>query len=690
VNDDGSESATDTLTTRARLWRLVRPVLAIAAVAFVFDVLMAFRVSYLGVTDDRSSDAVVELFLGTILLIQARIAAIVIGIAALLWTAVRGGLGLSAGRAYVATALLWLSLLVQHARLWPAAYADALEARPVPGVLFLAVVEGWLGTAFVVAAVLAVAVLLALDLARDRRLSRIFRAVLGCAAAAGLFLVVSATPSTPAWERVPTGGPERPDVLLLMSDSWRADHFECRATSELTPRLGALCQKYGATHLRAYPPQPRTFGSVSALFTGLPPDKSGVLHMMVRREHRDLSGRSLLRRFADLGYRTEAVAGFVGDVFPRVNLGFERIHAPTFGFATIISEFCLRAHPLILPLVSTNAFGRDVIEPAFWAFLDLADPGLEIARAYKVAAEPDPRPLFLTVFLSVTHSPYAVNTRRARRRGGDPLPARYRWHPPAWRNVELAVDLPPAIRNRYADAVQAADEVLGALAEQALARGNTIVVITSDHGELLYEFGEGNHGDHVFGDGHLAVPLVIFDSRAKALPTEPERVVSPSPTGETDTALHALMDTLPAVLRGIEEGRRISVPARNVLYAESGVILSALGPQIIAGYRVDYPELLGLLELDHELGDVVLQERWVRTVELGKFRSLMTPGWTFYYSPGCKEPRLSMVPRLTTAKALPAYSVGDRHPEAVERAWELMQERWGADIVRRDRCGEQR
>ena len=162
----------------------------------------------------------------------------------------------------------------------------------------------------------------------------------------------------------------------------------------------------------------------------------------------------------------------------------------------------------------------------------------------------------------------------------------------------------------------------------------------------------------------------------------------PSPTSETHPPLHALQDTLPALLRAITERRRVALPERNTHFVESGIIVAAIGPHAIGGRRIDYPQLMGLLELDHSIGDMVVQKRWERTVELGRFRALLTPNWTFAYAPGCEEPRLTMVPRRTTAGALPTHSVGAEHPEALERAWNLLQARWGQDIIRRDRCGE--
>ncbi|MCA9537983.1 MAG: sulfatase-like hydrolase/transferase [Myxococcales bacterium] len=668
------------MATARRFIRFIRPPLLIAALAFVFDLAFAFRVSYMGATDDKVSALVVDELLGFVIRTQAEIITLLVLVAATLWAISRGLLGLPRRRAYAGVAATWVLLMLAHCRRWPAVYADLRDIRPIPDAVFLSVTEGIGGIALMAALAAVLIWQTVRALPHPMPWTRWPRLVAGVALIAGLFHVAGRAPQTPEWRRQPSTDPARPDVLFLMTDSWRADHFECRADSALTPRLGALCQRYGSHHYDAYASQPRTFGSVASIFTGLDPDQSGVRHMMAAAADRDLRDRSLTARFTAAGYRTVAVSGFAGDVFPRVALGFETLDTPTFGFEVVVREFSYRAHPLLLPFFSTNRLGREHLAPVYRTFMDLADPDLEVARAYDLAAEPDPRPLFLTVFLSTTHSPYAVHSGHAHRRGDDPVVARYRWHPPSYRKTIVDPALYPAIAHRYADAVQTVDATLATLAEQALARGNTLVIITSDHGELLYEFGEGNHGDHIFGPQQLAVPVVVLDGREGIPP-------APVPAATTPPPIHALKHTLQAAVQAIETRTPFTLPTIDHHFAESGIIISALGPHVIEGYRLDYPELLDLLDLDRATRDMVVQPRFAHAVEVGKFRLMITPEWAFAYVPGCRKPRMSMLPRAEQVRALPSDSLGAAHPDAIEAAWAAMRQRWGPDLVRRDRCG---
>jgi hypothetical protein len=76
--------------------------------------------------------------------------------------------------------------------------------------------------------------------------------------------------------------------------------------------------------------------------------------------------------------------------------------------------------------------------------------------------------------------------------------------------------------------VAAADEALGAVLRPLLAQGragNTLVVVTADHGESLGEHEERTHGVFAY-EATLRVPLILFDPALLA----PRTVADPSAT----------------------------------------------------------------------------------------------------------------------------------------------------------------
>ena len=76
-----------------------------------------------------------------------------------------------------------------------------------------------------------------------------------------------------------------------------------------------------------------------------------------------------------------------------------------------------------------------------------------------------------------------------------------------------------AVRALYDGTVRSLDDLLASILDLLIKEGissNTIVVITSDHGENLFEAGwDISHGDHFQSDRTLRIPLVIRDGRKR-------------------------------------------------------------------------------------------------------------------------------------------------------------------------------
>lgn len=87
-------------------------------------------------------------------------------------------------------------------------------------------------------------------------------------------------------------------------------------------------------------------------------------------------------------------------------------------------------------------------------------------------------------------------------------------------------------RSGYLADVRAADDALGALLDglAGLGRGDAVVLVTSDHGEMLGELGEATHG-HLLADAVLRVPLVLAGPGiAAGVRTDPVDLSDAAPT----------------------------------------------------------------------------------------------------------------------------------------------------------------
>jgi hypothetical protein len=158
-----------------------------------------------------------------------------------------------------------------------------------------------------------------------------------------------------------TASSERPDVVLITIDAFRADRF----TAELTPNLWAYGEQ-GLVFARAYAAAPFTNFSLTALFTGWPPLDFDF--------HSELVGldRPLASLFSDAGWQTYGLHSLTDfddslvDGFQFMSAQLSELHATPIGSSA--AELCESA----LELLASPGDGS----PRF-LWLHLLDPHLQ-------------------------------------------------------------------------------------------------------------------------------------------------------------------------------------------------------------------------------------------------------------------------------------------------------------------------
>ena len=314
-------------------------------------------------------------------------------------------------------------------------------------------------------AVIAISAALALTLGRRRApRARVAASLAIVALAAG---VVSALPL--AMGRRAAG---RPSLVLVSLDTLRADRLGimgyARPTSPLLDRLAAE----GAVFERAFSAAPWTLPSHASLFTSLLPYDHGVLRVENRVRPRLLL---LAERLRDAGYRT---AAFTGGGYVSWGYGFDQ------GFEVFVDH-------------SEGAEGGPE---------RIADGAIGWARARRGT------PFFLLVHTYEIHGPYtnadfADPADRGRLPTGRSEPAEGVLRDPTAAERRYIADL-------YDGDVRRADRVIGGLLESMAREGlldGAIVVVTSDHGEDLWDHDAGDtpaHG-HSLYEEILHVPLLV-------------------------------------------------------------------------------------------------------------------------------------------------------------------------------------
>ncbi|MDP6980138.1 MAG: sulfatase [Myxococcota bacterium] len=253
--------------------------------------------------------------------------------------------------------------------------------------------------------------------------------------------------------------PDRPNVVIVVNDSMRRNELGLYGGDATTPHLDA----FGREHLlfeNAFTQAPWTKPAIATLFTSLYPSQHRVASdPQIWTLSGQRAGDSVTRAdivpddfvtmaevFRDAGYRTGA---FVSNPWMLERFGF--------------------------------AQGFDVYDDSFASRECSGETVIEAARAW-LTRLPSDQPYLLYVHL--------LDSRRPGRAGFETTPA--------------------LIREAYREGIEAFDHAFGQLTDGLRSHprwSETAVIVTSDHGEALYERGYGNHGSGLHDD-EAAIPLI--------------------------------------------------------------------------------------------------------------------------------------------------------------------------------------
>ncbi len=331
------------------------------------------------------------------------------------------------------------------------------------------------------------------------------------AAARATLVVVVAAMATGCGNESEGAAAQRPNVVMIVMDTTRGDRCGFGGYGRpTTPRIDALAQD-GTTFRDCWSPSPWTGPAHASLFTGRRPVNHGFMQDRMYLPE----GETLLAEILQgAGYRTACFSAneYVSPAF-LLTQGFERFE-PVFERAQRPNPASILTHRLT------------------------ADWALDVHRRGE--------PFFLFVNDVEPHAPYAPPPRFAyafaEGREAAALNDAANSRPPRTLGftvgaLDVSASVLAVVSDLYDAEIAALDEQIGLLLDELRAAGaldDTIVIITSDHGENL-----GDHGlaEHVFSVHRslLHVPLVIW------YPPAVER-------GRVVTDAVRLEDVLPTVL----------------------------------------------------------------------------------------------------------------------------------------------
>lgn len=328
------------------------------------------------------------------------------------------------------------------------------------------------------------------------------------------------------------------NVVLVSLDTLRPDRMSMYgATRPTTPRMDELAG-HGVRFESAWAPATSTPPSHMTMLTGTEPCRHGVWGVHAEdtmTEEIDTLAELLSRA----GYTTAAVTE-------------NAYMSPPYGFARGFDSFV----ELKQMVADGNSPAPGMITPTGY--------GPKTFRAAESwIRENRDRRFFLFVHTYQVHGP--------RRPAGayaklfdepTPTPQRGPRYDPAFHDLR-----------RYDQLVRQLDDLVDGLVRQVVSLGlgdETILVLTSDHGEAFFEHGDHGHGWSVYGEV-LRVPLVVW------APGLAKPGVVREPVGLVDvvpTLLDLLGLPLPPVVDGTSLAAAVrdpsgDAPPRRILYAET-------------------------------------------------------------------------------------------------------------------------
>lgn len=429
-----------------------------------------------------------------------------------------------------------------------------------------------------------------------------------------------------------------PNVLVIAVDSLRVDRLR---REELVPSLkGLLSDPQVVNFTDHYVGVPRTFPSWVELVSGTPAPANGIRHMFpgfgVR--HGEFSG--FVSDLRDAGYDTQVWSDFAGDVFPRFMGGFKEIHTPNMNLKTMIRLSIDQSLPFFLPILMSPLV-REFF-PALKQSPAFADP-THITDELVERLSQGNSPWLKVVFYSGAHFPYAA-----------PHPFYTKFTKSDYRgkflfekNPELgglgeslADEDKVQIRSLYDGAVHAVDNELGRVFRALKSKGlwdSTLIVITADHGEDLYEQGRvQGHGEHLRGENVLKVPFIVklpanYTPKRSEI-QETTRSIDVSPTILEICGLDKSSNYGQSLLSQMTKDSLENSP--RSAYSETGIWFSRSGEGFFQSQRLDYPGISRLLSFDQGFsGEIVLDPRFERIVVTAKHRSLVYQDFKIIYVP---------------------------------------------------------
>lgn len=461
-----------------------------------------------------------------------------------------------------------------------------------------------------------------------------------------------------------------PSVVWIAVDSLRPDKID----PANTPHLAALVHE-SIYFPDTIVPVPRTGPSWAAALTSLGPLTNGIETMFPDASRANLSTVALPAHLVSNGYRTLVTSEYAGEFFGRVKLGFENESLPRAELREISGQMLVSRAPIVLAeaglLYGASPWSRSMV-PAPITELIRGMPNFSVPETLGIDVvsflEKDPSPAFVLAFYSQPHFPYTSSPEFGRRYRVSGSSASLAYGRDVANEAPITTDADKKqLEALYRAALAETDAAVGKLLDDLKTRGrysDTIVVLTADHGEGLYECSECvGHGDNLRGMMTLRVPFAIKLPKARY----PEQTIAE----HHETV--SLLDVYPTLLSVLDlgkvqiheglaliepKGAYIPPPVRTHV-VETGEWL--WNTAAVPKDRIEYPPITELAKLDRDR--IVIDPKFEGVIRAAKYRAAIRVPYKLVYEPSRSGVRNRLFDIV--ADPLEQTDIAASHPEIV-------------------------
>lgn len=489
------------------------------------------------------------------------------------------------------------------------------------------------------------------------------------------------------------------NLLIVSADSLRADRIGAKVNGEsITPNIDKFKEEafvFEDHHVTV----PRTFPSWADLLSGEYSMSHKIRDMFPAPEEKKNLGSA---EFPTIGhylqkkkYKTAVYSNFAGDIFTRADFGFEEVHTPNFNAKILVTQKSLEFQVFILPIL-TGSFlrGGEYFEEVN-GFSNLGDGDRLLPDIYSFIRKEKSNPFFLNVFLSVTHFPYSPPYPEYKKFTDPKYYGKYKY----FKFVDPTSDSKPdekdieQIKAVFDSSIYSFDESFGKIVRYLKKHSlyeKTLIIITGDHGESLYEDIHGHgHGEHLRGPFITQVPLII--KFPHTFFKERESHVFKGVTSS--------IDIVPTLLEFYQIEANKNFPGKSLIpilgkenwvdersvYSETGIWFSDIGEHFFQSQRIMYPSILKMHRIvpEEEYQIMITDPHYRETIAFAKHRSMVNSRYKFIYIPTRDGVLYELYDRISDP--LNKVNIADSNPYIVGQMkaelYKLAEEKEGANII---------